>query len=106
MTAPTNIPKGFYRHYKHDPTVDFNNYTYEVIGLGRNTEEKDDKEYTVLYRPLYKNDWMEPALYQSRPYTMFIEKINKNGDIIPRFTLITDQETISKLEEVKDQMYQ
>jgi hypothetical protein len=105
MTTQANIPKGFYYHYKHNPSIDFNNYAYEVVGLGRNTEEKNDKEYTVLYRPLYKNDWMEPAIYQSRPYTMFVENVEKDGNKVPRFTLITDEETILKLEEVKNQIY-
>lgn len=105
MTTPINFPKGFYYHYKHDSAVNFNNYTYEVIGLGRNTEEKDDKEYTVLYRPLYQNNWMEPASYLSRPYTMFMENVEVNGTNVPRFQLITNQEMISKLEQIKSEMY-
>ncbi len=31
--------KGFYYHYKRNPEI-FNDHTYEVIGVGRNTEEK------------------------------------------------------------------
>lgn len=100
--VPQIPQKGFYYHYKHDPRGEFNNYVYEVIGLGRNTEEKT---YTVLYRPIYKNEWMSPAAYQSRPYDMFFEKVIKDGKEMPRFELITDGELISKLEEVREVLY-
>jgi hypothetical protein len=94
--------KGYYYHYKHDPQGSFNNYSYEVIGIGRNTEEKT---FTVLYRPLYENDWMKPADYQSRPLDMFVENVTKDEITIPRFQLITDPEIISKLEAIKLEMY-
>ena len=103
METPLEIPqKGFYYHYKHDPQGAFNNYVYEVVGLGRNTEEKT---YTVLYRPMYENNWMKPADLQSRPYEMFMEKVMKDGKEVPRFSLITDPEVISKLEDIKIGMY-
>ncbi len=90
--------KGFYYHYKHDPVGDINNYAYEVVGIGRNTEEKT---FTVLYYPLYKNDWMSPADYQSRPLSMFLENVEKDGKVIPRFWRIVDTEVLAKLEEIK-----
>ncbi len=103
MDVSVTIPqKGFYVHYKHDPQGTFNNYVYEVIGLGRNTE---DKTYTVLYRPVYKNEWMYPAEYQSRPYEMFFDRVIKNGNEMKRFDLITDLELIAKLEVVRDELY-
>lgn len=94
--------KGYYYHYKHDPQGPFNNYSYEVIGIGRNTEEKT---FTVLYRPLYESDWMPPADFQSRPFDMFIGEVEKNGKTVPRFQLITDIEIVSKLDAIKMQMY-
>jgi hypothetical protein len=94
--------KGFYIHYKHIPSEDSYNYMYEVIGIGRNTEEKT---YTVLYRPLYKNDWMSPADFQSRPLEMFLEEIEKDEIKIPRFKFITDPILIKELEDVRDKMY-
>lgn len=101
MNAPDNLPvKGFYQHYKHDSDGEPHNYRYEVIGIGRNTEEGT---LTVLYRPLYISDWMPPADYQSRPLDMFTENVIKDGISIPRFTLITDPELISQLEEVRRQ---
>lgn len=98
-----NIPqKGFYTHYKHNPLGEPYNYMYEVVGIGRNTE---DKTYTVLYRPLYKNDWMPPADLQSRPLDMFLEYVEKDGEKIPRFTLITDTKVIENLEKIRKEMY-
>ena len=95
--------KGFYYHYKHDPLKEFNNYSYEVIGIGRNTEEET---YTVLYRPLYESEWMKPADYQSRPLEMFMENVNLDGVAMPRFRLATDPELIKKLEDVRKRMYE
>lgn len=95
-------PNGFYRHYKYDPQGESNNYTYEVIGIARNTEEKT---FTVLYRPLYENDWFKLANFQSRPLDMFNEQVSKDGKMIPRFHLITDPEIVSKLKEVRLKMY-
>lgn len=40
MKITKKIPeKGFYYHYKHDPKGEFNNYAYEVVGLGLHTED-------------------------------------------------------------------
>ncbi len=94
--------KGFYIHYKHTPSGVSHNYIYEVVGIGRNTE---DKTYTVLYRPLYENDWMPPADLQSRPLDMFLGEVEKDGVKIPRFTLITDANLIAELENVRSVMY-
>jgi hypothetical protein len=106
MHTDGNIPavpeKGFYYHYKHDPKGDLYNYIYEVVGVGRNTEEKT---LTVLYRPLYESDWMRPVDYQSRPLPMFMENLMKDGVEVPRFTKITDPELIKKLEIIRDEMY-
>lgn len=99
MKIPEN---GFYYHYKHDPQGPFNNYSYEVVGIVRNTEEKT---YSVLYRPLYENDWFAPASYQSRPLDMFNESVEKDGKTMPRFKLITNREIGTKLEEIKKKMY-
>ncbi|MDP1624867.1 MAG: DUF1653 domain-containing protein [bacterium] len=95
-------PTGFYYHYKHDPNGPFNDYSYEVIGTARHTEEKT---FTVLYRPLYENDWFKPATYQARPLEMFNESVTKDGKAIPRFQQITDPELIAKLEKMRDQIY-
>jgi hypothetical protein len=103
MSAPITIPqKGFYIHYKHDPSGSPHNYTYEVVGLARNTEEKT---YSVLYRPLYENDWFAPADFQARPLEMFLETVEIDGNAIPRFRLISDPLLIDKLNAIRDTMY-
>lgn len=89
--------KGFYRHYKHDPKGPAFNYTYEVIGIGRNTEEGT---LTVLYRPLYDNAWMLPADYQSRPLEMFMGDVTKDGKTFPRFVRTIDPELIAQCETI------
>lgn len=94
--------KGFYIHYKHNSSGVLYNYMYEVVGIGRNTE---DKTYTVLYRPLYENDWIPPADLQSKPLDMFLEDIEKDGVKLPRFQLITDSNLIVELKNVKKKMY-
>lgn len=95
--------KGFYVHYKHDPGGAPYNYMYEVIGIARNTEEKDS--FSVLYRPLYESDWMPPADYQSRPLSMFVETIEKDGRTVPRFTKITDPALVAELERARSERY-
>jgi hypothetical protein len=97
------IPKnGFYYHYKYESNGSSDNYIYEVVGIARNTEEKS---FAVLYRPLYKNDWLAPADYQSRLLTMFNERVLKNSNMVPRFELITDEKIIIRLDKVRAEMY-
>lgn len=94
-----NIPqKGFYTHYKHDPKGEPNNYIYEVVGIGRNTE---DKTFTVLYRPMYDSEWLLPADLCSRPLDMFNEDVEVDGKMIPRFALITDAQKIEELMNIR-----
>ena len=63
------IEPGRYRHYKgHD---------YEVIGVARHSETQ---EPFVVYRALYgeRGLWIRPA-------AMFLETINVDGRLVPRF---------------------
>ncbi|MFA7302148.1 MAG: DUF1653 domain-containing protein [Candidatus Paceibacterota bacterium] len=99
MNLPT---KGFYYHYKHDPAGPLGNYTYEVIGVGRNTELET---LVVLYRPLYINLWLKPAEYCSRPLEMFLEEVAKGDTTSPRFQKVTDENVIAELEALKNTMY-
>ena len=63
---------GRYRHYKGGE--------YEVIGVARHSETL---EPLVLYRPLYSHSglWV-------RPYAMFFEDIEFEGQRQPRFARI------------------
>ncbi len=103
MVETPRVPqKGFYYHYKHDPSGAFNNYAYEVVGLARHTEEQTR---LVIYRPLYENTYLDAEDFSVRPLDMFNENVIKNEVPVPRFSLITDLEIISKLEEIKARMY-
>lgn len=113
FVGPKKYPKpGFYYHYKHDPDGPFDNYAYHVVGVGCHTE--DDclpiDRFHVEYRPLYES----AAVYQagkgffldSRPLSMFLEKVHINGKWVPRFTLIEDPKLVAKLKKKHDQMYE
>jgi hypothetical protein len=103
MNMPQDLPaKGFYIHFKHDPNGAPFNYMYEVTGVARNTE---DGTLTVLYRPLYKNEWLPPAEYFSRPIEMFTDEVTKDGAAMNRFTQITNPEQILQLDAVRNELY-
>jgi hypothetical protein len=64
-----SLPLGRYRHYKGGE--------YEVLGVVRHSETLAP---LVLYRPLYN----ETGLWV-RPFAMFIEQIEIDGCLRPRF---------------------
>ncbi len=75
MSNLTPLPKlqsGRYRHYKGGE--------YEVLGVVRHSETL---EPLVLYRPLYNTSglWV-------RPFAMFVESVEIDGRMQPRFALI------------------
>ena len=74
LPALPTISTGRYRHYKGGE--------YEVVGVARHSETL---EPMVVYRPLYNQTglWV-------RPYTMFFEHVDVNGQLQPRFNLIDD----------------
>lgn len=102
------ITRGYYHHYKHDPSGPVNNYAYEVLGVGSHTEKEETSpdKYVVVYRPLYDSgSYCDGKMFAIRPYDMFIEQVQVNGNTVPRFRLITDTEVIAKLQQVRDEMY-
>ncbi|MDZ4074438.1 MAG: DUF1653 domain-containing protein [Hylemonella sp.] len=64
---------GRYRHYKGGE--------YEVIGVARHSETL---EPLIVYRPLYQDSglWV-------RPYQIFFEQVEVNGELKLRFVLVT-----------------
>jgi cyclomaltodextrinase / maltogenic alpha-amylase / neopullulanase len=72
---PPNLELGRYRHYKGNE--------YEVLGVGCHTETL---EYFVVYRAVEQKPGT-PEMWL-RPYDMFIETIEKDGKVIPRFEKI------------------
>lgn len=76
--AGISIPElelGIYEHYKGK--------RYEVIGIGISSE--DETAY-VIYKPLYETD----VPFWIRPYEMFSETVEVNGNVIPRFKKIDE----------------
>lgn len=102
-----NLEKGFYYHYKHDPSKDEFNYAYEVLNIAHHTEvEGLEESAMVVYRPIYEAPVYKMGKHWDvRPLTMFMEEIEKNGKIIPRFRKVEDKEIIKKLEERVKEMY-
>lgn len=76
MGKQIDLPLGKYRHYKGGH--------YLVIGVAKHSETKED---LVVYVALYDNPdghlWV-------RPLSMFMEKVNTNGKLIPRFEKVSD----------------
>lgn len=70
----TELKAGIYRHYKGNE--------YQVIDTARHSETE---ELLVVYRPLYG----ERALWV-RPLEMFIEEVEVNGQLQPRFSFLRD----------------
>ncbi len=70
------IEKGTYRHSK-------SGRLYQVLGVALQTETD---EPLVIYRPLYDGEY---ELF-ARPYTMFVENVELNGEIKPRFERVDE----------------
>ncbi len=94
--------KGFYYHFKHNSSISISDHSYEVLGISKNTE---NDSASVVYRPLYKNDWYEGFDFSSRPIEMFFDKKDLNGEMVYRFQKITDEKIIAELEKIRDTMY-
>ncbi len=69
------ITPGRYRHYKGPE--------YQVVGTARHSETEED---LVLYYPLYGD--ANETLYWVRPLDMFIEQVDVEGQLLPRFSLV------------------
>ena len=83
VTAQT-LRMGKYRHYKGND--------YEVLGVVRHSEDESE---LVLYRPLYESSAKqksEDVAYGDnlwvRPFDMFIEDVEIECGIVPRFKYI------------------
>jgi hypothetical protein len=110
MNLPNKIPEpGFYYHYKHDPQGPIENYAYEFLSVGLQTETE---EYLVNYRPLYESARpyqislkLDSLCVDTRPLEMWLEIVIKDGQPQPRFQKITDPIIISQLITIRDRIY-
>ena len=66
------LEKGLYRHYK--------GHLYEVLSTAKHSETE---ECMVVYRALYGDGGM-----WVRPYDMFVEKVEVEGEIVERFSFV------------------
>lgn len=109
MKIPIKVPEnGFYYHYKHDPSKAFNDYAYEVVGVGVHTEDdcRLEDANMVVYRPLYESSvFTAGKLFDLRPLEMWMGTVEKNGKVFPRFEKITDSKIISELAAIRQMMY-
>ena len=67
------LRKGRYRHFKGNE--------YDVIGIARHSETMED---LVVYKPLYESE----SEYWIRPLAMFLETVERDGKVSPRFEYI------------------
>lgn len=74
---PHLIPLGLYRHYKGKD--------YEVLGVARHSESH---EMLVVYKALYDSPEFGENTVWTRPLDMFLETIEINGEVVPRFSHI------------------
>ena len=71
------LETGKYQHYKGD--------FYDVIGVALHSETR---EPMVIYKPLYES----PVLYWSRPYAIFIDYAVVDGEQVPRFKKVNNND--------------
>ena len=69
----SELRPGRYRHFKGQE--------YEVLGVARHSETM---EPLVVYRPLYPSEY--PLFV--RPLAMFLETVDRDGRVQPRFAPI------------------
>lgn len=108
LKIPTEMPaRGYYYHYKHDPTGAINNYAYFIDAVGCHTEDdcRPVDQFMQVYRPLYPAFVYQNGMIDVRPLHMFYEPATVDGKAVPRFVQITDPAVISELKLIRDEMY-
>jgi hypothetical protein len=92
-------PGEFYYHFKRDTSKGIEDHAYYIYGLAQDTEDRS--QINVIYKPLYFCDPLKPdeagISFHSRPYTMFIESVDRPGYQGPRFVKIEDEKVIGYL---------
>jgi hypothetical protein len=73
----TELKLGQYEHYKGK--------LYEVIGVARHSETLEE---LVVYKALYHSEDFGLDSMWVRPKSMFLETVDVNGEIRPRFRYI------------------
>ncbi|MFH1187386.1 MAG: DUF1653 domain-containing protein, partial [bacterium] len=73
----TKVAFGRYRHYK--------GREYEVIGVSKDSETLKD---LVIYKALYDSEEFGNNALWTRPVESFLEKVDLDGEEVPRFEYI------------------
>jgi len=110
ITPPIDRPEPrYYYHYKHDPTGAIDNYAYYIYGVGLHTEDdcRPEDQFMQVYQPLYESAYVYRAgkMFDLRPLQMFYQPAQWQGQMVPRFTKITDPAIIEQLRATKKRMY-
>jgi hypothetical protein len=92
-------PGEFYYHFKRDASKGLEDHAYYILGIAQDTEDRS--RLSVVYRPLYLCEPRKPdevgVSFHSRPYSMFIENVEKPEYHGTRFNKITDEKVIEYL---------
>lgn len=78
MGREPELSTGTYRHYKGG--------LYNVVGLACNSETL---EWCVIYQSVERSKKGLPSVW-IRPYDMFVENVEINGEMKPRFEKLKD----------------
>ena len=73
------ITPGKYKHYKGGE--------YEVVGIARDEETLDN---LIVYKALYETKDFPKGSLWVRPLEMFMEEVDVEGELVPRFSMISD----------------
>jgi hypothetical protein len=79
----SSISSGFYRHYKGK--------VYMVLAIAKHSETLEN---LIMYRAMYDDEKFGPYAYWVRPVEMFLEEVEVDGQMVPRFTRMDDLEAI------------
>ena len=71
------LKPGIYRHYKGKE--------YKVYFIAKHSETL---EQLVVYKTLYEN---EAGKYWVRPLEMFMETVERDGKVMPRFAFVKEE---------------
>lgn len=99
-----NLPElGFWRHYKYDPEQGWDHHAYVATHFSLDT---DTDLLRVAYLPLYyETSYLRVAKDCSISLGRWNSMVEWRGESVPRYTRITDPETIEKLRVREQEMY-
>lgn len=80
-----SVKLGYYQHFKGN--------IYQVIGVGKHSETGEE---LVVYKGLYDSPHGYGAIW-IRPIAMFLEVIERDGNVVRRFAHISDEQAKANL---------